>query len=415
MFATWFGSETILGASSEFVEKGIMGIIEEPLGAALCLLLLGMFFAKKFYRLNIITLGDFYRIHFGKKVEVFSSIFMILSFLGYVAAQLVALSIVLQTVSGWNIQACMWAGATIVLIYTYIGGMWAISITDFVQTMMIVAGMMFLAWNLSEKVDQSSSIFDNLPNHFFDILPENNWKSISHYIAAWITIGLGSIPSQDVFQRVMSAKSEKIAIWASYLGAFLYLSVAILPLLIILFIRKLYPELVLGDAQFALPKMVMLHSNIFMQISFFGALLSAIMSTTSSAILAPASILAENLLKPLLHKFHIPLLVLVRISVVFITLTATIISTIKNNIHDLVSGSSALTLVVFFVPLLAGLYLKKNTSLSAFLSMIFGLLTYFFAEYQEFEIPSVLIGLLASFLGMFLGNLIDLNKRISTK
>ncbi|MCU0420983.1 MAG: sodium:solute symporter, partial [Cyclobacteriaceae bacterium] len=47
LFATWFGSETVFGASSEFLKGGVLGVIEDPFGAALCLLLFGLFFARK--------------------------------------------------------------------------------------------------------------------------------------------------------------------------------------------------------------------------------------------------------------------------------------------------------------------------------------------------------------------------------
>ncbi|MBL0102270.1 MAG: hypothetical protein IPP49_21375 [Saprospiraceae bacterium] len=97
LFALWFGSETVFGASSEFAKHGIRGIIEDPLGGVLCLLLVGFFFSKKLYRLNLYTIGDLFRRSYGPKVEKLSTVLMIVSFIGYAAAQIVALGLLMQT------------------------------------------------------------------------------------------------------------------------------------------------------------------------------------------------------------------------------------------------------------------------------------------------------------------------------
>jgi SSS family solute:Na+ symporter len=114
------------------------------------------------------------------------------------------------------------------------------------------------------------------------------------YLAAWSVLGLGSLPSQDVFQRSMSSNSVNTAVRSCYIAAGMYLTVAMIPLFISLCVRQLYPEFLSGDTQLALPAMVLSHAALPVQILFFGSLLSAIMSTTSSAMLAPASIFSEN-------------------------------------------------------------------------------------------------------------------------
>jgi len=298
LFATWFGSETIMGASSEFVEHGLIGVIEDPFGAALCLILVGAFFARPLYRMNILTFNDFFRIRFGRRAELISALFMVPSYFGWIAAQLVAMAIILNTVAGLSLLQGIAVCTLVVVIYTYIGGMWAVSITDFVQTIMIVAGLLWLALNLTNQIGGLQPVLDSVSPGFFRFLPKGDLHSIVHYIAAWITIGLGSIPQQDVFQRVMAAKSAKTAVRASYLSGLLYLTIGFLPLFIGLCGKMLYPELQKGDVQMVLPYMVLQHSSMGLQIMFFGALLSAILSTTSGAVLAPATVIGENLIKP---------------------------------------------------------------------------------------------------------------------
>ncbi|MGH6610176.1 MAG: sodium:solute symporter family transporter, partial [Burkholderiaceae bacterium] len=98
-FATWFGSETVLGIPSKFAEGGFRNTVEDPFGAGLCLILVGMFFARKLYNMNLLTIGDFYRRRFGRGVEIFSSIVILISYLGWVAAQITALGLVFNLLS----------------------------------------------------------------------------------------------------------------------------------------------------------------------------------------------------------------------------------------------------------------------------------------------------------------------------
>jgi Na+/proline symporter len=227
-----------------------------------------------------------------------------------------------------------------------------------------------------------------------------------HYVAAWMTIGLGSVPQQDVFQRVMAAKSERTAVQSTMVAAGLYLTVAMLPLFIALSAKTLYPELLNGDVQDVIPNMVLMHSNLPIQVLFFGALISAILSTASGAVLAPATVLAENLIKPLKPGLSdAALLKVLRLSVVGVAVFSAAMASYRGNIYDLVSESSALSLVSLFVPLVAGLYWRFASALGCVLSMLFGMVAWLIALWMDTEFPPILIGLGASILGMILGSL----------
>jgi SSS family solute:Na+ symporter len=407
LFATWFGSETVMGASSEFAEKGLLGVIEDPFGASLCLLLIGLFFARPLYKLNILTFSDYFRIRYNKNVEWISAIFMIPSYFSWIAAQLVALAIVLQAIANipfvWGVIIC----ASVVLFYTYIGGMWSVAITDTVQTAIIIIGMLVLMLELIGKIGGWHQMIAKTPEGFFRFTPKEN--TIPHWVAyfgAWITIGWGSIPQQDVFQRTLSAKSEKVAVNSAYWAALMYLTIASMPLVIALCGSLLYPDIKHGDTQMLIPFLVLKHSSVGMQIIFFGALLSAILSTCSGAILAPATVLGENLIKPLYGNkiSDEKLLKTMRLSVIGITIVGVALSLYKSTIYELVSESSALSLVALFVPLVTGLYWKKATALGAILSMTLGTGVWTFLEFHETEIPSMMAGLVASIAGMIIGS-----------
>ncbi len=408
LFATWFGSETVLGASSEFVKHGLIGVVEDPFGAALCLLLVGLLVARPLYRLQILTFCDYYRDRFGARTELLSSLCMVPSYFGWIAAQLVAIGIIFRVVAGvptvWGIVV----GTVVVVAYTYVGGLWAVSITDFLQTIIILIGLIWLAADLTVAAGGLPTVLERPAPGFFRFWPEASLNSVSHYVAAWITIGLGSIPQQDVFQRVMAARSERVAVRASYIAALMYVTVGMVPLLIGLCALQVYPELVSGvaDAQLTLPTVVMQHTGPGLQILFFGALLSAIMSTTSGAVLAPATILAENLIRPHLRdQSDRRLLQILRGSVVLVGGASALMAIWQTNIYDLVAQSSALSLVSLLVPLMAGLYWKRATEWGAVAAIVLGMTTWLVAEYVASDFPPILYGLAASTLGMGVGSL----------
>ncbi|SKC82209.1 sodium:solute symporter family protein [Ohtaekwangia koreensis] len=402
LFATWFGSETVFGASSQFLEGGLYAVIEDPFGASLCLFLFGLIYARRLYKMNLLTLGDFFKVRYNKTTELTASLFLALPYLGYIAAQLVAMGLILNVV----VDIPLWQGvvisSVIVTLYTYAGGMWAISITDFFQSIIIILGMVVLAYILSEKAGGVSAVLREVPKEDLRFLPTFDLKEIAAYIAAWAVLGLGSLPSQDVFQRAMSSGSAKTAIWSCHIAALLYLTIAMLPLYISLCTKHLYPDQVAGDTQLTLPNMVLQHASMPVQILFFGSLLSAIMSTTSSAILAPAAIFSENLIKPLTkHRYtDRQFLVLTKICVILFAVMATIMACFRSNIYELVGESSILSLVSLFVPLTLGLYWKRANSKGALLSMVLGMITWIIFEAFETPWPSLIPATLVSLLGM---------------
>ncbi|MGB3616729.1 MAG: sodium:solute symporter family protein, partial [Catalinimonas sp.] len=407
LFATWFGAETVLGASSEFVAHGLLGVIEDPFGASLCLLLVGAFFARPLYRMRLLTFGDFYRRQYGRRVEVVASLLLIPSYFGWIAAQLVATGVLFQTLAGVPLWGGVMIGAGAVLIYTYLGGMWAISITDFLQTCVIMGGLLWLAVDLTGRAGGVAPLLEGVPDGFFRFLPERSWDGWLAYVAAWITIGLGSIPQQDVFQRTMAARSERTAVRAAYLGGGLYLTVAALPLFIALTARVLRPDLLAEDPQGLLPRLVLAEAPLPLQMAFFGALLSAILSTTSGAVLAPATILAENLLRPMFHPDERQFLRLMRGCVVLITVVTAVLANLRADIYELVGESSAFSLVSLFVPLVAGLYGPRPRPTGALLSMlagigVWGLMTY--GPLPHGRVPELMWGLGASALGLWVGH-----------
>ena len=406
-FATWFGSETVLGASSVMAKDGLIGVIEDPFGAALCLILIGLFFAKPLYRMNLLTMGDFYRVIYGRNAEIVASVMMVFSYFGWIAAQMVAIGIILQLVLGIPKVFGIFLGFGVVLFYTFLGGMWAVSLTDFIQTIMIIVGLFVVLYEVSFGFSNLIPVLASQPMEYYRILPEPNLKDILLYISAWIAIGLGSIPQQDVFQRVMSSRSERVAVVSAILGGFMYLTVALIPLILAVFAKVKYPELLDLDPQIMLPTLILEHTSLPIKVLFFGALLSAIMSTASAAVLAPASILSENLIKPYIKNISDRgFLWLTRFCVVLVSIVSLMFALSGESIYHLVGSSSALSLVSLFVPLVAGLYFKGSNSTAAIISMLSGFFSWAILEYLLHNEFALLVGFSLSIVSYILVSLI---------
>jgi solute:Na+ symporter, SSS family len=407
LFATWFGSETVLGSTAEFVQHGILGVIKDPFGSSLCLVLVGAFFTRKFYRMNLLTFNDYFNLRYSRNVELVSAIFMVPSYFGWVAGQLVAMAIILQVLLGIPLYVGIAICAIVVVIYTYTGGMWAVSLTDFVQTIFIILGMIVLTVEVVNQVGGVNKILNATPPEYFRFYPKPKLEDILHYIVAWITVGLGSIPQQDIFQRATSAKTERIAVMSAYIGAIMYLVIATLPLLVSLGGRILHPELLKGDTQMLLPQMVLNHSSLFLKVMFFGALLSAILSTTSGAMLAPAVVVGENIIRPYYPNMtDAQMLRIMRLSVIGVAVCSAVLANMQGNIYELAAQSSTLSLVSLFIPLWAGMYWRRASTVGAMASILGGMTVWAIFEFAGHWFPSSLAGLLASFLGMLLGSLI---------
>lgn len=408
LFATWFGSETILGASSEFAHGGLIAIVRDPFGAALCLLLVGLFYARPLYRMKLLTLGDFYRNRYGSLTELLAGICIMLTYLAWIAAQMVAFGIIADSLTGVGLINGILIGCLLVTMYTFIGGMWSVSVTDFMQLIFILCGLVVATLEIFSLVS-FREVFANAPEGFFRFYPDAELHDSLNYVAAWITIGLGSVAGQDIFQRVMASRSEKVAVRASLISAFMYISVAMIPLLLVLAARTLAPDLLNPgqDSQMIIPDLVARYTSPLVQILLFGALLSAILSTASSALLAPSAIFGENIIRPRLKKVtDRQLLWISRFSVLVVSAIALFMALRRGNIYELVGEAASVGLVSLFVPLTAGLFWKKATTTGALAAIISGISVWLICKVFITQIEPIIFGLVASITGMIAGSIL---------
>ena len=417
VFATWFGAETVLGISATFVKEGMSGLVSDPFGASLCLILFGLFFARPLYRMNLLTIGDFYRQRYNRPVELATSICIALSYLGWVSAQVTALGLVFSMLSAGAVtpEWGMVIGAGIVLVYTLFGGMWSVAVTTFVQMIVIVLGLLYIAWLVADMAGGATTVINHAAaGNKFEFLPKLTIADMVAFIAALITMGFGSIPQQDVFQRMNSSKNESTAVWGSVLGGSAYFLFAFVPLFLVYAATLIDPKMVSGlianDSQRILPALILNHLPLPAQIVFFGALLSVIMSTASGTLLAPSVTISENVLKGLFRQMNDRrFLWLNRVVVVCFTVLVTLYAVFTSeSIHGMVENAYKVTLVAAFVPLAAGLYWKRATTQGAACAIVGGLVSWLALEFAALDglWPPQFIGFLVSVAGMIMGSLL---------
>jgi SSS family transporter len=417
VFATWFGSETVLGIPAKFFEGGLAHIVEDPFGSSMCLVLVGLFFAARLYRMDLLTIGDYYRKRYNPTIELLTSLAIVASYLGWVSAQVVALGLVFNILTGGvvSLQAGIVIGTAVVVLYTLWGGMVSVAWTAFVQMIVIVVGILFIAWVMGEKAGGVGTVLDHARAadklRFF---PDPTPRDVLWFLGAAVTMMLGSIPQQDVFQRVMSARTLHIAVWGSVAGGVLYFLFAFVPIFLGYSAFLIDPALVeshmQADPQYILPELILKHTPVLAQIMFFGALLSAIMSTAAGTLLAPSVTFTENILKRFLRQDLSDRQFLRTMRLVVVAFSCIVLLFALNSdsgIYEMVGNAYKVTLCGAFVPLVFGLYWHKATSTGALFSIVFGIGTWLAMEAFDPEglLPPQLAGLFAAIVSMVIGSL----------
>ncbi len=416
-FATWFGSETILGLPGRFIESGIDGVIEEPFGSGMALILVGMFFAQKLYKLNILTIGDYYRQRYGRTIEVLCTIFIVLSYLGWVAAQVAALGLVINLITEGmvSVSAGMAIGTLVVLIYTMFGGMWSVAITDFFQMIIIICGLAIILFFASDLAGGFGNIIGYAREQdLFHALPEPTPSGWLFWISAAITMMIGSIPQQDVFQRVMSAKNTATAVAGPIIGGCVYIMFAFVPMFIVIAAVLIMPEqaqhFLQDDPQRLLPTLVKDYMPMWLRVLFFGAVLSAVMSTASATILAPSTAFVSNILSAVVKLDDKHMLKAMRWTVFVFTLMVLSYSLFVEGtaIYDMVAMAYQFPVVGAFWPLVCGLYWKGTTRQGVYLSMLLGGVVWGVLTWTSYGdvFPNVLGGFISAGFGMVVGSLL---------
>lgn len=387
IMATWFAAETLMGATSSGYQYGFQGVIFDPFGAAACLFLTGFLFTRVMRRARYLTVVDFFDRRYGKTMTVLASILQLITYLVWTGAQIVAGgNIVHALIPSVPVAGAMIIVALIVTVYTTLGGMLADTLLDFMQMFLTAGGVTLIFLAMVSALGGFGALFDSSNSSLYVSkafslapLPEEGYLGYAgstawfYWIAAWMAVGLGSVPTQDLFQRSMSAKNEATAVWGTYFAGFLYLFFGIMSPLIGIAMFKLNPNIPPENTEFLLVSAAFEHLHPILTALFIAALSSALMSTSDSALLAGAAVFTENLM-PLWNKnmSDDAKLRWTRIMVVVIGLVAVSIALTAATIYRLGVLAWSILLVGLFTPFAFGMYWKKANKTGAVAAFITG-------------------------------------------
>ncbi|MDD2695629.1 MAG: sodium:solute symporter family protein [Anaerolineales bacterium] len=390
IMATWFAAETLMGSSASAYRFGFQGVVFDPFGAALCLILSGFLVVRLARRAEYLTLMDFYERRFGKAMSVIGAVIQIITYFGWTAAQIVAGGSILHVLLGWPLATGMILVATVVTVYTLAGGLWADTALDFLQMFLIGIGLIVITWIVVSKVGGLESFF-GLAGAQYGSQPFALWPvkdegylgytgthGIFYYLAAWMAIGLGSIPAQDYLQRTCAAKDEGTAVKSTYFAAILYLLLGVLPpLLGLAAFGAIGPDLEVEQTEFVLVAMALKFLPPILVAVFIAALASALMSTSDSSMLAGATMFTENIVKVFKPDISDKTqLMLTRLSLLITGVISLLIALYAETIYRLAVLSCTAILVGMVAPYIIGMYWKKANHIGALTSMITGTISW---------------------------------------
>ena len=336
VFATWFGAETCIGAAGEAYHRGLSGVLSDPFGYTLGIVLTGLFFAAALWKRGLVTLADLFRNRYGPGVERLTALIMIPASVMWAAAQVRAFGQVLSSVSELGLFVAITFAATVVIAYTVVGGMWANAVTDLVQGIVLVAGLLLLG-----VVFAASGGFEKLaalPPERFDLLHERSWADALNTLAVPI---FSTIAAQELAARVLASRSPGVARGATAVAGVVYLVIGLVPVTI-----GLGAAAYIGadrDHEQVLSLFAQQQLPLPLYILFLGALVSAILSTLSGALLVAGALAGHNLIKPLAPKMSAASRLRAdRIAVLVFGVVAWAIALSSESVYELVQQSSAL-------------------------------------------------------------------------
>ncbi len=390
----------MMGGAGASYERGLLGVIADPFGGALCLFIVGFFFARLFRRLRLLTFIDFFQNRYGKTAATIAAIGSISSNIGWTGALLVAFGYVFETLTGVPMELGILGGAVVVFIYTVAGGMWAVALTDFVQMVVIAIGLVLLLVVVLIDVGGWSNVAEQLPEDTFRMIPLDNTAEVwMNYIRAWLIFGLADVTAQTLMQRAFSAKNEQVAQNSFYLAGFGHLSLGLIPVTLGIIASVTMPGLV--DPETVIPELALAHLHPVAIAIFVGALLAAIMSSADSALLAAASVFSVNIMplfKPQVSdRFR---LLATRIAIPVFGSIAVYVALEVQVVYNLILDSNSVILVCVTVPFIAGVWWKRANRSGALASMAMGFLTWFVAILFAPDFPGDLLGLLVALVTM---------------
>jgi Na+/proline symporter len=390
LFATWFGAGTLITATDEVAESGLRMTALEPYGAGVCLLIAGMFFARPLWNMKLMTFSDFFKKKFGRTTELVSVFLNIPIYVGWIAVQIVSLANILAVFFPQPVWVFIIGISLFCCILTVSGGLWSVSITDSFQLFIIILGLFYLFFKITgASPGGMMTMLEQVPADKKILIPTDKMMSTLNWFGVFCISALGNITGQDLGQRLFSAKSANVARNGCYLAGIGYILIGSIPVFM-----GLTAQVTLGDYEgVVIPNLIRTFLDPVSGVILTLTIISSVVSTITSALLAPSSMIAHNFLATIYKKQST--LLLCKVSVIFTTVLSVTTAFMGENVYELLEASYAIGFVAFFGPLTIGLFSKKLCEKSCLISIAVQVLIWIpeYVGYDNLPYSLIAVGL----------------------
>ena len=391
VFATWFGAESVMGSSGAVAAEGLAGGRADPIGYTLCLLAMATFIAYKMREAGVVTFVDFFRERFGETANWLAALLTIPTSVVWASAQLLAMGTIIADVTGLDFQFGLALGAMVVIIYTTVGGLLGDVITDIVQGMILIVSLAIL---LIVVLVSHQFPFGNIRPDQLSIIgvgEDGAPQSLLATADAWMVPILGSLVAQEAISRFLGARSPSVARIGCYCAAGLYLVIGSVPVILGLLGTAIGFQA--SDQDAFLPELARQYLDPVMYVVLMGAIVSAILSTVDTTLLAVSAIATRNIAERILPDLTEPQKVrLGRTLTATAGVVALIIAATGESIKGLVEIASSFGSAGILVALLFGLHTRFGDQRAAVAALVTGGLLSFFKDGVVATVSSWFIG-----------------------
>lgn len=379
VFATWFGAETIIGASGAIYTDGLAGGSADPFGYGLALVGAAVFFAVPLWRRGLTTYADLFRQRYSPGVERLMVCIYVPASILWASAQVRAFGQILGTVSGLSLDVAIGVAATFAIAYTLLGGLLADAITDLIQGAALIVGLLLIWIAVMSDAGGFSASLSMVEAERFQPFASGG-RSWIEVLEQWAIPVTGSMLAAEIVQRMIGARSPAVARWGTLGGAALYVVIGLIPVYFGLAGPALLPGL--AEPEQLVPTLAREHLGLVPYVLFAGALVSIVLSTVDSALLAAGGLVSHNLVAPLLPGLgERGKLLAARLSVLAFGVTATLLALGADTIYGLVETASAFGATGVFVVSIFALFTRVGGSASAYAALVVGLGVWAWGDY----------------------------------
>lgn len=400
IFATWFGSETVVGSAGNAFRDGVSLASAEPFGYGLCLILMGLVFAGPLWRRRLTTLADLFRQRYSVGVERLAAVILIPGSILWAAAQVRSFGYVLATVTdGIPLDLAIGAAAAFTLLYTVFGGLLADAITDVIQGAMLAVGLIVVLAGVLLQLQATGGLAAAIASAGpVSVLPAGG---VSPWAMAeeWAIPVCGSVVATELVSRVIATRSPNVARRSALGAGAMYIGIGVIPLAIGLLGQQVVPTL--AEPEQVIPAVAETLLPVVFFAIFAGGLVSAILSTVDSTLLVSSGLMSHNLLVPMLGITDERVKVrLARAGVLAFGVIAYVQAVRAEGVFELVEDASAFGSAGTLVTVCFGLFTTVGGAAAAALTLVAGMVAYLAGTWGGFAYPFLLsLGLsLATYL-----------------